>query len=458
MKGIVIYIPERFLKEVKGFAEDMAKEIPGFSMSRLLYLVHLIISQKQETHPGSYAPLKMEYMTNIIPFARKYLYFLRDRGVIEWTGHYAGNLSSNKKFTRLYRVTKDYEGATVCRTLTDPKLCYKIEMQYLKVKKENSKKYPNLNKWVYKVQINEAKAKQRVNEVYKENVLQGVPNAESIKTYGLNEIAKIVRGEIYIRVSKTNGRYDSNFTRLPSYLVPYLTINNLSLIEIDIANSQPFFAGCLFNPSPEVRAIMGNSLYIYEKSLQLAEKEDVKQFIKLVSEGLFYDYMMSEFDKNKIPYTDRDDFKKQLFIVFFGRNSARYVSRSVKLFEKLFPNVFALFAHVKKGEHNQLAILLQKIESNIILNRVAPQISASFPELPFITKHDSLLPVQKSGGFIVPGHTVEAVKGIVENVIRQTTGLTPLVRVKDGFFSATPSKTLNISENNSKSYILYHYI
>lgn len=451
LKNYVLYIPEKLLPKVTKFKKDMSV-IPGFSTSRLLYMVHLIISHKQETHSGSYAPLKMEYLTNVVPNARKYLYYLRDQGVIEWKNYFA------ERNSRFYRLCKEYEGPTVCRTLTDQKLAYKIEMQYLKVKKDNSKKYPNLNKWVYRVQINESKAKQRVIEVYKENILKGKPNAESIKTFGLNEIAKIVRGEIYIRVNNTNGRYDSNYTRLPSYLVPYLNINNSPLTEIDIANSQPFFAGCLFNPREEIRAIMGNSLYMYEKSLNLSEKQDVNYFMKLVSEGEFYNFMMSEFDKNDITYSDRDDFKKQLFIVFFGRNSAKYISKGVKLFAGLFPNVFKLFEFIKKDEYNQLAILLQRIESYVILNRVAPQISDRFPELPFITKHDSLLPVQKSGGFIVPGKNIESVKEIIVSAINQTTGLTPLVRVKNGFCSGHASKIPFISEDYSKSNTLYHYV
>lgn len=446
MKGrkIVFYIPEKLLKEVRGFVGEMERGIPGFSEWRLFYLVHLIISHKQETHRGSYAPLTMGRMVAIVPNARKYLYYLRDHGVIEWK-NYLKNRNS-----RLYRLTANYEGPTVCRTLTDTKLANRIESQYREIRNANSKKYPDLNRWVYRVQVEEAKAKQKIQEVYINNLREGKPNAESIKTFGLNEIDKIARGEIYIRVNKTNGRYDSNFTRLPSYLVPFLRINNLPLMEIDIANSQPFFAGCLFNPTPEIRDIMGNSLYMYEKALHLSDKQDVKHFINLVSSGEFYDYMAEQFNEHGITYADRSDLKEQIFIVFFGRNSARYVSRSVKLFESLFPNVSALFALIKKEEHNRLAILLQRIESNIILKRVAPRITATFPDLPFITKHDSILPVHRSGGFIVPGHTVEAVKGIIENTIQETAGLKPLVRVKNGFLSGQFHELSIKSENISK--------
>ena len=446
-KKYVFYIPEKLLQKVKEFKENNTN-IPGFKISRLLYLVHLIISHKQETHPGSYAILKMEYLNNVVPFARLYLYLLRDEGIIEWKNHFNSDKPGVESHSRLYRLCKEYEGPTVCRTITDRKLAYKIEMQYLEVKKANSKKYPNLNKWVYKVEINEKKAKQTVNEVYQDNIRTGKINAEGIKTFALAEIEKIVRGEIYIRVSKTNGRYDSNFTRLPSYLVPFLTINNLQLIEIDIANSQPFFAGCLINPTEEIQLIMDNSLLMYEKTLYHNDKQDVNTFIQLVTSGEFYQYLMNEFDKNNIPYIDKDDFKKQLFTVFFGRNSAKYVCRSVKLFANLFPNIYGLFEFIKRDEHNQLAILLQKIESHVILNRVAPQIIAQFPEMPFITKHDSLLPVYKSGGFIVPDKNIESIKGLIISEVKKVTGLTPFVRVKKSCFEANTLKPSLLSQNS----------
>jgi len=203
---------------------------------------------------------------------------------------------------------------------------------------------------------------------------------------------------------------------------------------------------------------MGNSLYIYEKSLNLTDKQDVNIFIKLVTSGEFYPYLMTEFDKNDIHYIDKTDFKEQLFTVFFGRNSAKYVCRSVKLFANLFPNVQRLFEYIKKDEHNQLAILLQRIESHVILNKVAPAISEQYPEIPFITKHDSLLPVYKSGGFIIPGNNEEGIKELIIKEIKKVTGLAPFVRVKNDCSGASSYNSSILTQFSSNPNTLYHYV
>ena len=46
---------------------------------------------------------------------------------------------------------------------------------------------------------------------------------------------------------------------------------------------------------------------------------------------------------------------------------------------------------IKKNKSNLLPILLQRIESEIILNRVAKRIERERPELPIFTIHDSVV-------------------------------------------------------------------
>jgi len=439
--------------------------IPGFTMDRLYYLIYLIVSHRQEPHPGSYSVLKMAYLENIIPKAHLYLKFLRDSGIIEWKNHanYEG-----MRHSRLYRLKSKYEGETVYRTLSDKKLAHSIELHHEKIKKQNSRAYPQLNKWVYRVRIDETAAHEAVEREYNANLKRNKLNAERVRTFGHDEIDKIVLKQLYIRVNKTNGRYDTNFTRLPGYLVPYLKINNSPLVEIDLSNSQPFFAACLFNPTPEVQAIMRKfSLYQTCRSL-CTDKQDIKEYTKLVTTGQFYDFMMHKFDEARITYCDRRDFKEKLFLVFFGRIDTKNKSKAVKLFAQIFPTVAGLFDTVKSEQHNQLAILLQKIESYTMLRRVAPAIKSNFPELPFLTKHDSLLPAHNRTGVILPGSCVDKVKAIIEDEIEHTTGLRPVVRIK-GKLEPKP-KIIQQSTDSLTQYLshitlnlysppyLYHYI
>ena len=401
--------------------------IPGFTMDRLLYLIYLIVSHRQEPHPGSYSVLNMQYMENVVPRAHEYLRYLKEHGIIEWVNHanYEG-----LRHSRLYRLTDKHGGETVCRTLKEKKLEHFVELHYMALRKSNSRAYPELNKWVYKVRINEAEALAAVEREFTANVQRNKLYAYRARDFGRIEIDKIVKKRIYIRVNKTNGRYDTNFTRLPGYLVPYLTINNSSLVEIDIANSQPFFAACAFNPTSEIAGIIRKSSLYQKYSPIDIDTQDIKEYTKLVTSGRFYDFMMSKFDEARITYYDRADFKEKLFLVYFGRVDTKYTSRAVRLFAKLFPTVSQFFNQVKADQHNQLAILLQKFESYTMLKKVAPAIASKYPDLPFITKHDSLLPAEHLHGLLIQESRVEEVKDLIQDVIENTTGLRPIIRIK----------------------------
>jgi hypothetical protein len=70
--------------------------------------------------------------------------------------------------------------------------------------------------------------------------------------------------------------------------------------------------------------------------------------------------------------------------------------------------------------------LLQRIESYVILQRVAPRIVQDLQDLPFLTRHDSLLP-----SVILVNKDADEVKKIMSKVIKEVTGLSPIIRIKN---------------------------
>ncbi len=413
-------IPVNLIPKMKEI-ENNPPKIIGFSISRLQYLISLILTLKQDDHPGAWSVLNMQYMENVVRYAGKYMIFLRDQKIIEYKNYFAGRNS------RLYRLVD--EGKTEYRAITDKKLIFRIEKNRQKIRLRNSKKYPALNKYIHRVGINYNAALKTIEKTYHKNIIEGNKKAESRRTFSLSEIDKIQAGEIYIKVNPTNKRLDSNYTRLPGELVQHLTIDGKPLTEIDIKNSQPFFAACLFNPTPEILNVMnrvlGHRLTILAISLQISECKDVKLYKSLVTSGEFYNYMMNKFKENGILFKDRQDFKEQLFTIFFGEISAKRYSKTVRLFAKEFPNVQILFETIKKDEYNLLAILLQNIESYVILDNVAQKILFELSGIPFITKHDSLLPAG-----ILSSDKPDQVKKIMLSTIKEVTGLMPQVRIK----------------------------
>lgn len=417
-----LLLPEKLQGWLKEF-EKRPPDITGFSISRMQYIISAILTHKQDKHPGAWSVLNMQYLKNIVPQADKYVNYLKTENIIECKNHYAGRNS------RLYRLTRDHEGPAIYRTLTDQNLARRMEKTYSQIKQKNSRKYKILNKYVYAVGIDIDKALHTIDEKYKAGLMQDSLKAEARRTFSLAEIMNISSKQIYTKVNNTNGRYDTNFTRLPSELVPCLTIDGTPLTEIDIVNSQPLIASALFDPSPEVEKIMvkylGKKYTMYIKNLHLTDFADVMQYRILVKNGQFYEFMMQKFQQNKIPFTDRQDFKKQLFTIFFGRVNAIHYSPAVRLFKALFPNIYNLFTGIKADNHNRLAILLQRIESFTILDVVVNAIIRELPDLKFITKHDSLLP----SGFMVPGRIAEVEK-IICTEVEKIIGVEPKLKIK----------------------------
>lgn len=383
-----ILIPVSLLPLLVQF-ENNPPNISGFTISRMGYLISTILTHRQEDHEYSYSILNMELLKNIVPRSNEYLNLLKQKDIIQWKNYSAGRNS------RLYRFTKQYHGPTVWRTLTDQYLIRRIQENFKKMKFRNSKKYPQLNKYVHLVEIDAEAALRTIEETYQRRINNPDSEirrkAEGRRIYSRSEVNKILHDQIYIKVNKTNFRYDTNFTRLPSELVKHLSIGGSPLLEFDIVNSQPFFAAALFDPTPEIQKIMGKSLYMYTKNLHISDKQDVKQYVSLVTRGNYYEYLMKEFSNQGLVYADRKDFKEQLFTVYFGRNSAKKYSLAVRLFESSFPNVQRFFEIIKEKQHNRLAIVLQIIESYTMLDCVAQKMIIEFPGLPFITKHDSIL-------------------------------------------------------------------
>ena len=101
-----------------------------------------------------------------------------------------------------------------------------------------------------------------------------------------------------------------------------------------------------------------------------------------------------------------------------GRNGSERYSKATRLFSTLFPHVWDLFTIIKEKDHNRLAILLTRVESYTILQRVAPRIVEELAGVPFLTRHDSLLPIS-----VFVSQDVDRVKKIIGEVIQEVKGL-----------------------------------
>lgn len=161
------------------------------------------------------------------------------------------------------------------------------------------------------------------------------------------------------------GRFHTNFTTLKSEIrKTCLTINKEKVTEIDIKNSQPLFFLTIINPDK-------------------LNKEEYDLFKSLVIEGKLYDYFISNSMQN------RKEIKKIIYTVLFGKNR---MDKSNKLFKKLFPTIFKFIQDYKKiNNYKTLSHVLQKIESDMVFNKIVSKIYTEIPSIHLFTVHDSII-------------------------------------------------------------------
>lgn len=146
------------------------------------------------------------------------------------------------------------------------------------------------------------------------------------------------------------GRFYNSISNLPNTAIPFLLMSNRKLKSIDIMNCQPLL----------LASILKNDEY--QKDVEL---------------GIFYDNMGKELGK------DRNVFKISSYkYLFFGNNQLK-MGKTYSAMEKLYPGMMGLINSYK--EENQMAIELQKLESEIFVNRIG---GMNFSKL---LRHDQVL-------------------------------------------------------------------
>ena len=171
------------------------------------------------------------------------------------------------------------------------------------------------------------------------------------------------------------GRMHTNFTILKSTIRKNcLLIEGEDTKEFDINNSQPLFLTKL----------------IYDVDTKWVNKNEYELFKYLTVNGVFYKYLI-----DNLQLKNKEDAKELTYKVLFGKNRSN--SNADKKFSKIFPTIYN-FIKLYKKEHNDYRVLshdLQRLESNLIYNKIIREIIILYPHVSLITVHDSII-VKKS--------------------------------------------------------------
>lgn len=265
------------------------------------------------------------------------------------------------------------------------------------------------------------------------------------RPYGdwLELIAAFNRGEYTCVRDKFGERLHTPITNLWRELRQFLYFEDApetKLVEVDIANSQPFFSGMCTHPHiienliPEF-SFCTNALRLYEAH------ESIQLYEYYTRTGKLYNYWMNARGLGR----DRDAAKEDFIALMYNRKRPRSVAaRQAKLIFKInFPMMDWIFDYIKSLSENELPFMkdvyidqygrfggrkyyfknlsaaMQRCESRVFLQKICPSLIEN--GIRFITIHDGIL--------VEPEHSQKACK-LMEDEFQKLGIQPPLIRIK----------------------------
>lgn len=236
----------------------------------------------------------------------------------------------------------------------------------------------------------------------------------------LTALDKIKEKQFYFKQDRTSYRLHTSAVSIKKEMRKYLSINGQRLVACDIKNSQPYLSTALFlNPKQCIPLILPHldnckqfmkpwviqAIYKMLKKYEKGDKLDsTLKYIELATTGKLYEFMAIELGKLTTKVWTREDAKLELLkVLFFPPKFKKLKGRIVM--KNHFPEVLRFFSLLNygfkltkaqkgtikgKSGPNILAILLQTMESEIVLNRVCKKINEKYPTIPLITLHDGI--------------------------------------------------------------------
>lgn len=164
----------------------------------------------------------------------------------------------------------------------------------------------------------------------------------------------------------TNNRLDTNLTNMASDLRPFI-IGYDKMAYLDLSNSQPVLFNIL--------------LHSYKKDASAELKIEIDRYFKITTSGQWYEWLQGLYN---LP---RDECKKIWMYIAYSKNESSIHIKNK--FKKVFPLINSIIEDVKKEKHADLAVTLQKIESEIFIDDICKAL-VSLNIIPY-TMHDGLL-------------------------------------------------------------------
>jgi hypothetical protein len=418
-------IPEKVLQNfeaINSFVRE--KKITGFNTDNLKEVISIVAIHERKDETTT--PLKMTYIKFLVPNGDRYLLVLIEMGVIIRSGAYVPGVKSYR-----YDFSPDYKSRYVSAPLTDMRLIRRLNEVQTQFERQGSKLvrgYCNQVQYLKKLTLADGYDKY-INENYSTETKKDTEKYNAI----IASATRIKNGVFKWKIDQTSGRFHSNVTNMNKDLRPFLRVDEKPLCNIDIKNSQPFLSTILLTNPGKVSWMTKNPAFaLLLESLKVSMNLDVKNYISLVVSGGIYEHLMAEFAKEGLVLT-RKETKVQMLRILFARNRSPKDETNKKcraIFKDRFPTVHRIFAKVRGNEtgdkftsFSRFAILLQRIESYLILDRILKRVYRELPGVVAITIHDSVM----TG---VLTSDVEAVRKIMLEEMTDFVGFEPQISIE----------------------------
>jgi len=255
-------------------------------------------------------------------------------------------------------------------------------------------------------------------------------NTYNIRKYNAwySSIHDLDQKRVYFNQDQTSFRLHTSVIGVKSECRHFLRLYGKNIVSCDLKNSQPYLSAFFFTPgkiNSDIYNILKNCLL----DIKIAEPEmyrsiitrirnfkkgdiltSTKLYINLVQSGQIYEFMSANvgllrtIKRNRSISYDRNDGKNWIFKLFFNPiNLAGYQNDIFRIrfpqVASLFEDINMLFTHSKSDKKrlkitdsgkNNLAILLQTIESHLVLNVICRDMKDKYPDIPLVTVHDAI--------------------------------------------------------------------
>lgn len=371
MKTINRYVPEK--------AYDFIIKSEYKNKDHLYIILDMVnritIFHKRDTdYSNQFIDIPKSYFRDIIVDSKSIkeaMDFLKSNQILD-----CDNIYSKEKGKAFgYKINDNYFSKLIQVKITKITLTKRIYSNVNKEKNRVNDKYK-----VYKsfflgnFKINYSKALNYINSNLNSSLCGRISAQDIVKSinkynHQLMSISAINDGDLFFRHNKTNGRIDTNLTNLKSELKQFISIGGL--VQLDIVNSQPYLLSLYLNSS-----LCGRIL-----------SDDYSKYQAWTKKGVFYENFIKEYFNKKQRVLTREEVKDIMFCIFYSKNNSYRKEKEV--FKSIFPSIYVAIENEKKQKHNQLAIKMQQLESEICIDIICQELDKE--GIKYFTIHDAWL-------------------------------------------------------------------